>query len=510
MSNLSQSGDDATRQHQQSPNAEQHGQSWEDLDDTLLSFEDIQSELNYKQARDALRELVSKLDLTPQEKTGLEPEIRGLESMLDKLERSVVHIAVFGMVGRGKSSLLNALLGREVFAVGPTHGVTQAIESADWAIRQERVEGSDQQILRVVLPGADNTHIELIDTPGIDEVDGEKREALARQIAKQADLILFIVAGDMTKVEYQALSELRQASKPILLVFNKTDQYPDADRLAIYHKIRDERVKELLSPDEIVMAAASPLVAKAVRRGDGKVAAQLSRGLPQVEDLKLKILEILDREGKSLVALNTMLYADDVNEQLVERKMEIRARSANQVIWKAVITKGVAVALNPITVVDILSSAVIDVALILTLSRLYGITMTQQGAVGLLQKIAFAMGGITASELLATLGLSSLKALLGVAIPVTGGASLVPYVSVALTQAGVAGVSSYAIGQVTKVYLANGASWGPDGPKAVVTRILASLDEASILSRIKDELRSKLDFHHRNPPQNLESEELQG
>jgi uncharacterized protein (DUF697 family) len=212
-----------------------------------------------------------------------------------------------------------------------------------------------------------------------------------------------------------------------------------------------------------------------------------------VEDLKLKILEILHREGKSLVALNTMLYADDVNEQLVKRKMTIRDESANQIIWKAVMTKAVAIALNPVTVVDLLTGTVIDLVMILTLSRLYGISMTQQGAVGLLQKIVISMSGLSASELLATLGLSSLKGLLGISAPATGGMSLGPYLSVALTQAGVAGVSSYAIGQVTKSYLANGASWGPDGPKAVVSRILSSLDETSILNRIKGELGAKLD-----------------
>jgi GTP-binding protein Era len=110
-----------------------------------------------------------------------------------------------------------------------------------------------------------------------------------------------------------------------------------------------------------------------------------------------------------LVALNTMLYADDVNEQLVNRKMTIREESANQIIWKAVMTKAVAIALNPVTVVDLLTGTVIDLVMILTLSRLYGISMTQQGAVGLLQKIAISMGGLSASELLATLGLSSLK-----------------------------------------------------------------------------------------------------
>ncbi|MEG5043966.1 GTP-binding protein [Microcoleus sp. B4-C1] len=462
-----------------------------ELDDTILSFADIQAELNLRHAKDALRDIVENLDLTVQERTGLEPEIGGLEKMLDKLERACVQIAVFGMVGRGKSSVLNALLGQNVFETGPTHGVTRTTTIGQWDVG----EGIDKNLPDRLSPVIYRlSQVELIDTPGIDEVDGETRELLARRVAQQADLILFVVAGDITKVEYAALSQLREAGKPMLLVFNKIDQYPDADRLAIYHKIRDDRVRELLSPDEIVMAAASPLTARAVRRPDGSMGVQMTRSLPQVQDLKLKILEVLDREGKSLVALNTMLCAGDINEQLVQRKMEIRDDAANRIIWNGVMTKAVAIALNPITVVDILSGAVIDVVMILTLSKVYGIAMTEAGAVELLQKIAISMGGITAGELLANFGLSSLKGLLGLATPATGGLALGPYLSVAVTQAAIAGVSSYGIGQVTKAYLANGASWGDDGPKAVVSKILSSLDEDSILNRIKEELRAKLDL----------------
>ena len=462
-----------------------------ELDDTILSFADIQAELNLRHAKDALRDIVENLDLTLQERTGLEPEIGGLEKMLDKLERACVQIAVFGMVGRGKSSVLNALLGQNVFETGPTHGVTRTTTIGQWEVGEGMDENLPDRLSPVIYR---LSQVELIDTPGIDEVDGETRELLARRVAKQADLILFVVAGDITKVEYAALSQLREAGKPMLLVFNKIDQYPDADRLAIYHKIRDDRVRELLSPDEIVMAAASPLTARAVRRPDGSMGVQMTRSLPQVQDLKLKILEILDREGKSLVALNTMLCAGDINEQLVQRKMEIRDNAANRIIWNAVMTKAVAIALNPITVVDILSGAVIDVVMILTLSKVYGIAMTEAGAVELLQKIAISMGGITAGELVANFGLSSLKGLLGLATPATGGLALGPYLSVAVTQAAIAGVSSYGIGQVTKAYLANGASWGDDGPKAVVSKILSSLDEDSILNRIKEELRAKLDL----------------
>jgi GTPase len=458
------------------------------LDETLQTFEQIQADLSYQQAQSSLKELVQRLDLSNRERSGVEVELNQLQTMLDKLEQQIVHIAVFGMVSRGKSSLLNALLGKSVFEVGPTHGVTRTRQQASWSVLEADQEG----IVRIALNGLGRSRIELIDTPGIDEVAGEERERLAKEVAQQADLILFVIAGDMTRVEYEALVALRQVSKPILLVFNKIDQYPEADRQTIYAKIRNERVRELLSPDEIVMAASAPLVARPIQQSDGSWTAQLVQGKPQIEDLKLKILEILDREGKALVALNTLLYADEMHERIVERKWQIRDRRANDIIWQSTIAKSLATALNPIAVVDVVSSAVVDVVLILTLSKLYGITMTQQDALTLLRKIAIALGGIGVSEALMNLGLGSLKSLLGLATAATGGASLVPYASVALTQAAIAGVSTYGIGQVTKQYLANGASWGPNSPKVVVQEILAAIDQDYILGRIKTELQSRI------------------
>ncbi len=459
-----------------------------ELDQTIQEFDDIQADLSYQQAQWALSLLVQRMDLTDQERVGLETEIQQLQVMLEKLEQQVVHIAVFGMVSRGKSSLLNALLGQSMFETGPLHGVTRASQQVSWQVENPALP----DVVRISLAGAGRSRIELIDTPGIDEVDGQTRETMAREVAKQADLILFVVAGDITRVEYDALAELRNASKPMLLVFNKIDQYPKADRQVIYEKIRDDRVRELLSPNEIVMAAAAPLVAKPIQQTDGSWSAELVPGPPQIQDLKLKILEVLEREGKALIALNTLLYADDINEQLVARKLTLRDQQANRIIWQSVTTKSLAIALNPITFLDIISSATIDVAMILTLSKLYGIPMNQKDAVGLLKKIAIALGGIGAGELLTTLGLSSLKGALGLAAPVTGGFSLVPYVSVAVAQATIAGVSSYGIGQVTKRYLANGASWGPNSPKTVVKEILASIDQSYILNRIKLELGEKL------------------
>ena len=464
--------------------------------ESLLSFEEITADLNYRQAQNSLRDLISNIDLTVEEQTGLESEIERLTQMLDKLEHSTVQIAAFGLVGRGKSSVLNATIGRDIFETGALHGVTRQIDTTNWELTPEQIAHTSSNLQRLTIRVDRQRQIQLIDTPGIDEVGGKAREILACDLAKKVDLILFVVSGDITQVEYNALSKLREAGKPMLLVFNKIDRYPEADRLAIYQKIKEERVKELISPDEIIMVAASPIEVVGVKDKNGKVKVQRIKGKPQIDALKLKILELLHREGKSLVALNSMLFADEVNEQILERKLTIRDRAANELINKGMMVKAMTIALNPVTAIDLFSGAVIDVGIILSLSRLYGIPMTQSGAVKLLKNIALSMGGISASELLATLGLSSLKSILGLSIPVTGGLSLAPYLSVAIAQGGVAGVSSYAIGQVTKTYLANGASWGEQSPKAVVNKILDSLDEESILNRLKSELKAKLVSNH--------------
>ncbi|HAN45456.1 MAG TPA: GTP-binding protein [Cyanobacteria bacterium UBA8156] len=434
----------------------------------MNGFADLQRELACRRARRAVTELVTGLDLTPRERQGLEADLRELQETLDKLERQVVQIAVLGLVGRGKSSILNALLGQAVFATGPLHGVTQERELQTWSA----VGG-----------------VELVDTPGLDEVDGEARGALAEAAARRADLVLFVIAGDMTRRERDALVALRQAGKPLLLVFNKADRYAARDRREILHKLTTERLASWVLPEDIVLCAAAPLVPQAVPQPDGSLELEMVSGEPQVEDLREKILTVLAREGKVLAALNSLLFADTVSERVIQRKFFLRDRRAEGLIWNAAALKAAAVAVNPIAVLDIACAAAIDVTAILTLAKLYGVTLSERGATELLQQIGWGMGGIGAADLLTTLGLGSLKTLLG-----GSGVGGALYPAAAFAQAGIAGVSSVAIGKAAKSYLANGASWGPDGPRAAIRRILDTLDQDSLLQRLQSELRRKLEL----------------
>jgi GTPase len=459
----------------------------QNLASTIDSFNTIQAERNYQQARDSLQQILVNLDLSQRERSGLESEIAELSEMLAKLDRAVFQVAVFGMVGRGKSSILNALIGAEIFQAGVVHGVTKERQQVVWEI----ANWQDEFDLDKDTPATLQEAIEFIDTPGIDEVEGEQRQQLAHDIALQVDLILFIIAGDITELELQTLSQLRTAGKPILLVFNKVDRYPDQDKLAIYAKIRDERVKEILSPNEIILVAAAPVAIRADRRADGTMGVSYHSATPQINPLKWRIVEILQHEGKSLAALNAMWAADRIQTQLIDRKMGSREDAANDIIWQSVMTKSIAIAINPITAADIIAGAAIDIAMIVRLSKFYGIPMTRSGATKLLQSMAMGMGGLTISELVVNLGLSGIKGLFAILAPATGGISIAPYTAIALTQASIAGVSTYTIGQVTKTYLANGASWGDNSPKSVITQILDTIDKHSIVDRIKQELATK-------------------
>ena len=433
------------------------------------------------QARESLEETLAALKLTPEEERAMADELRQLRDLTKKLDETTVEIAAFGMVSRGKSSVLNALLGKDVFKTGTTHGTTIAKTAERWEqVAAER-------------PGLGGAKLILVDTPGIDEVGGEGREALARDVARHADLILFVVSSDMQRVEIEGLSTLRGAHKPIILVFNQIDRYPDADRDHIYAKIKDERVRDLLRPEDVVMTAARPDPIKIkVQLPDGTTSVQWEQPAPVIEPLKIRILDVLEREGKALVALNTLLTAGDLHEEIVAHKLRIREDAANRLIWNFAIAKGAAVGLNPIPVADLAGGLAVDVAMIIALSRVYGIPLTKKSAAGLVRQMMMALGAMGMVEVATRLIAHGVRsALFGLTV-VSGGLALLGYGAVGAAIGSSAGFTSYVLGQGAKIYLRQGCQWGPRGIKTVVQQIVSQAKTDSVVDRLKHDLKKRI------------------
>ncbi|BAZ81313.1 GTP-binding protein [Sphaerospermopsis kisseleviana CS-549] len=403
----------------------------------------------------------------------VKPEIEVLTTTLSKLDSNVVRIAAFGLVSRGKSAVLNSLLGEKILQTGPLNGVTQWPRSLRWK------------------PGG-KVIVELIDTPGLDEIEGETRAQMARDVAHQADLILFVVSGDITRTEYQALLQLRQAQKPLILVFNKIDLYPDTDRKSIYQNLQvlgagDPQATPLL-PDEIVMVAAEPAPMEVrVEYPDGSVSYEWETPPPQVDELKQTILHILNREGRSLLALNALIQAREAEEVIAQKTVDFRQQEAEDIIWKFATYKAVAIGLNPIAFLDIIGGVITDLALIRSLARLYSLPMTSYEATNLLKTILLSSGGLLLGEIGSSfvLGLGKSSAVIASG---DNPLNITTFAGSAIAQAGIAGYGAYAVGKSAQVYLEKGCTWGQLGANTVIQEILTQVDKNTILYRLKEEL----------------------
>lgn len=412
----------------------------------------------------------------------LKREMERLRVTLTKLDQHLVRIAVFGLVSRGKSAVLNALLGQKILPTGPLNGVTQAPRSILWAMQ----------------PG-ESLQVELIDTPGLDEIDGQARAEMAQAIARQADLILFVVSGDITRTEYQALCDLRQAQKPLLLVFNKIDLYPDRSRQAIYANLQQlgtktqasAALRQLLSASEIVLVAAEPASFQVrVEQLDGQVSDEWETPSPQVDGLKQKIREILQQEGRSLLALNALAQARDAEAVLASKTLELRHAEAEALIWKFVRYKAIAIALNPIAVLDLVGGFVSDLAMIRALSELYGLPVTRHEASKLWKTILLSSGSLLVTELGSGLLFGLGKSGAAIAAGFDSSTSFSTIAGAAIVQAGIAGYGTYTVGRAIQVYLEQGCSWGSQGASAVIQEILAQVPPSTILYRLRQELGS--------------------
>lgn len=414
-------------------------------------------------ATQSLRALLDDGRIPASVRQSLAGDFTRLEAMLAKLERGDLHLAVFGRVSVGKSALANALLGEEAFKVGVLHGTTRDAQPMRW----QTVAGSG---------------VHLIDTPGIEELDGDARGRLAHEVAAISDLVIFVVDGDMTTREREALAELARTHRPLLLALNKADRYGDSERDNLLASLR-AHAAGLVRPEDVVAVSARPAPLRRIRVDvDGREREERVERDADIAALRERLHQVLEREGKTLAALNASLFAGRLTDDVAGRVAGLRRELAAGVIRQYCLAKALAVALNPIPVADLLAAGALDAALVMHLGRVYGLPLTRSEAGGLLvtisAQLAALMGAIWGVHLVA----STLKGL-------SAGLSTV---LTAAAQGALAWYATELVGRSAERYLVAGKSWGELGAKRVVSEIVDSLDRDSILREARDEIQRRL------------------
>ncbi|MGA1623957.1 MAG: GTP-binding protein [Synechocystis sp.] len=394
-------------------------------------------------------------------------DIQAMQQALATLEQRVFKIAAFGLVSRGKSTVINALLGEKRLETGPLHGVTQWPQSIRWRSN-------------------DKLTIDLIDTPGLDEIAGSTRAEMAQRVAQRADLILFVVAGDITRAEFNALQDLYQAGKPLFLVFNKIDLYPEQDQRQIFEQLQsmtaEGEITPIFSPQDIILVAADPQpLTVRIEYPDRPPEERWEKPEPQLDALRQKIFTLLNQDGYRLLALNALRRAEQAEQAIARKTIALRETEADHLINKYMRYKALAIAVNPFALLDLGGGILSDLLLIRGLARLYGLPITSYEAGRIWKKVVIGAGGILVTQWASALLFGFQKTATLWESP----GNLTAYASGALLQAGIAGYSAYIVGQGAKRYLAQGSSWGTTGTSTAIAQIHQSAPEGSLLSRVR-------------------------
>lgn len=418
------------------------------------------------QARNSLKNILDDKHIPASIRKQLQKDFQQLQGMLHKLEKEQIHIAVFGRVSVGKSSLLNALIGKHHFSVSLLHGETKNIAMQRW---EEYNDGN----------------IYLLDTPGINEIDGEEREQMALNAAHRADLLLFVIDSDLTESEMAALRLVTETQRPSLLIINKADQYTDREQRQLRSIVR-ERIKGLIAPENIVFTKAREQKETIIYVDQYGEERESLRVKPvDVSQLKSRLWDIMEAEGHTLAALNASLFASNMSGEVAQRILVTRQTVGRKLIYYYCVGKGVAVAANPIPVADLIAAAAIDAGMIAHLSKIYGLPITKHEAGELIQTISAQLIVLLGTTWAINLASSALK------ITTIGLSTLVT----AATQGAIAWYSTLVIGRVAEAWLVNGKSWGDAGPKLVVQSILDDLDRDSVMKEAKQEIMLYLKKH---------------
>ncbi len=374
------------------------------------------------------------------------------------------HVVVFGTGSAGKTSLINALLGRDAGETAVTLGTTRRGELHSYEL--DDVEGT----------------LVLTDTPGLSEIGdgGAAREAEARDLAARADLLLFVVDHDLIRSEFEPMLALARQGKRSIVALNKKDRFLDADREAILAKLR-ERLGGIVAPSDVIAVAAKPRpVAVRVVRTDGTVEVEHEAEPPDLGPLRDRIGAVIEREGDALRAGNLLLRAHLLSKAAQDEVSMERDAKARAVIDRFQWITASTVFTNPIPALDLMATGAVQFQMISEIASAYGVTMNAAHA---------RMVGSQMIQLLLKLGLVEATTSLVAGLFKS---TLIGYAAGGAVQGVSMAYLTHISGSAFMDYFRRGQDWGDGGMQEALVRQFDLTSRAEFLSEFAKQAIQKV------------------
>ena len=306
------------------------------------------SEMSQNQKEKEYDENLEQIDsLRKEGELEIDPLLKELEA---KRELQTIEIVVFGTISSGKSSVLNLLAGRDVFATDAVGGTTVNRNEIPW-------------------PGIDK--VILVDTPGIGEIDGEHHMSIAAEAAKDADLVLVVVDGPLRESEHQLLERLGEMEKRVIICLNKSDWFSEEDRTKLIGQINRQTASFVQESDIVAIQAQTGHRVRKLVRADGSTSEESIEIPPNINPLAERMIQVVKKNGKELLMANLLLQSRGLVEKARERVEKTLDDKAYTIVDKYMWGAGGVAAISPFPVVDLLAGSAISTKMILDLAEVY-------------------------------------------------------------------------------------------------------------------------------------------
>jgi GTP-binding protein EngB required for normal cell division len=291
---------------------------------------------------------------------GDEAQIQRCEELLAKLAEDRFTIALLGQFKRGKSSLLNAIIGRDLLPTGILP-LTSAITVLRFGSRERLViyrkglqspvcdsidtlgeyvterhnpgnnKGVELVVIEIPLPFL-RRGLEFVDTPGVGSAIQANTETTYSFLPK-CDAVLFVTSADgpLSEVELELLRSIRRHAGKIFFIVNKIDLLLDKDEAT---KVMDFIKSRLSREMEISEVGVIPLSAKQALAAEREQPSDLlaQSGLPYLQD-RLAHFLATDRQRLFLAMLAGRAH-QLVTAELQETELSERAERATDIDLK--------------------------------------------------------------------------------------------------------------------------------------------------------------------------------
>ncbi|HEY9594004.1 MAG TPA: dynamin family protein, partial [Spirochaetia bacterium] len=276
---------------------------------------------------------------------------RRIHELRDRAESGRFHLAVLGQFKRGKSSLINALLGEALLptgippltaiptmiVAGPAHRVTVTFErdpvielsAGDAAeacellrryIAEDENPRNSREVTRVEVSSASPVlanGVVLIDTPGVGSTF-RHNSATTREFLPECDAALFVVSADppITEAEVEFLRDVTAHVTRVFFVMNKADYLDEREQKEAVSFLRRTLA------DEMEMSTETPIFVVSSRGARGSTAS-LGQGMAELREYIGRFL--VEEKNRALREALSAKIGDCARDALARIDLAIRA-----------------------------------------------------------------------------------------------------------------------------------------------------------------------------------------